>query len=285
MKVPSISIVISAYNAEKYIADCIESILEQTFSDFELIIVDDGSEDRTLEISAKYNDSRLNLISSDHNFIKSLNTGISLARGKYIARMDADDTMIPNRLELQYHYMEENSSVDICGGWMDTFGNNSRLKKFPLNHEEIIPSLLLYNCIANPSTIIRKESLKRFSLYPNIYKQEFIYAEDYRLWVDLAMKGLRFANIPQVLVKYRLSETQNTSKYADPMFKLSVDIQMEYLEFIMEYIAKGNDNLFDFLDQAITFTNKGMIAMATLKNLIYELYRNNLNEQRQNFKT
>jgi glycosyltransferase involved in cell wall biosynthesis len=262
-----------AYNASQYISESIESILNQTFYDFELIIIDDGSTDNSVEIIKSYHDHRIVLRENPHDFIHSLNTGIELSKGKYITRMDADDIMPPNRLEVQFRYMEDNQRIDVCGGWMETFGKNVSIQKAPVNHEEILVGMLLNNCLFHPTVMLRRESIAKLPFFPHIYKQEFIYAEDYKLWTDLAMFGLHFANIPEALVKYRLSETQNTSKFALRMHNCSIHIQSEYLEFVSEKLVKNDNELFGFVDQTIEFVNKNILKFSTLKQIIYDIYR------------
>lgn len=111
-----ISVCLPVYNRAKYIGECIESILQQTFTDFELLIVDDGSTDETCDVILSYNDPRIRLILGEHDYIGSCNRLYDEAKGKYIARMDSDDLMLPNRLRIQYEYMESHPEVDILGG-------------------------------------------------------------------------------------------------------------------------------------------------------------------------
>ena len=159
--IPVISVIMPVWNAAKYLSHSIESILNQSFKDFELIIVDDGSTDRSREIVNSYNDndSRIVLCKNSHNFINSLNTGIALSQGKYIVRMDADDMMLPDRLEMQFNFMEENSDIDICGSWMEMFGANSQIIKANQKHEDIISGMLLGNCMCHPTIIMRMSTI------------------------------------------------------------------------------------------------------------------------------
>jgi glycosyltransferase involved in cell wall biosynthesis len=114
IKTPAVSIVMSMYNAEKYLGETIDSILEQIFTDFELIIVDDGSTDNSVNIVKAYTDGRIKLVLCEHDYINSLNTGLFCATGKYIARMDADDIMPVDRLEIQYEFMEKNRKLILA---------------------------------------------------------------------------------------------------------------------------------------------------------------------------
>lgn len=208
MGVPKISIVMPVFNAENYLHESIGSILSQTFTDFELIIIDDGSTDSSRDIVKSYPDNRIILIENPHNFIRSLNSGINVSRGKYIARMDADDCMLPHRLEIQYQYMEDNPDIDICGTWMETFGDRSQIVKTSVKHDDIALHLLKGNSLCHPTVIMRKDALRRCKSYPNLYQLKYIYAEDYKLWVDLIKNGLKFANTPEVLLQYRISQKQ-----------------------------------------------------------------------------
>ena len=128
-----------AYNAEKYIAESIESILSQTFTDFEFIIINDASTDSTKEIIESFQDSRIILINNEQNLgvAKSLNIGIATAKGKYIARMDADDISLPERFQTQFNFMEKNPDIDICGSWARMFGDKDDCMQTLQNHEDI----------------------------------------------------------------------------------------------------------------------------------------------------
>ena len=117
-KSPNISICIPMYNAARFIKDCIDSVLSQSFQDLELLIVDDGSTDNSCDIVNSVRDNRIRLIRNQHDYVGSLNKLLDEAKGKYIARMDADDVMYPNRLAIQYEYMENHPDVDFIGGRM-----------------------------------------------------------------------------------------------------------------------------------------------------------------------
>lgn len=271
---PSISIVMPVYNAENYIPESIESILNQTFHDFELIVVDDGSTDNTVKIVESYHDSRIVLQKNNHGFIRSLNTGIELSRGKYIVRMDADDIMMPYRLEVQYRYMEDNPDIDVCGSWMNTFGQGSRMMKVPIKHEEIALCLLRGCVLYHPTIIMRKQALQKYKPYPHLYKQKYIYAEDYKLWIDLMKSGLKFANIPEVLLLYRVSETQISFKHNKKQANTTFIIQQQYMEYVATLIVQEEQGLYEYVDSSITFLNEGRITLSSFKSVIYDLYAN-----------
>jgi glycosyltransferase involved in cell wall biosynthesis len=121
MKNIAISVIIPIYNAELFLNETIDSVLSQTFSDFELLALDDGSIDNSAEIIKSYNDPRIRYVECTHDFIGTLNKGLSLSQGKYIAQIDHDDMMMPYRLQTQYDFMEENPDIVACGGYMISF--------------------------------------------------------------------------------------------------------------------------------------------------------------------
>lgn len=200
MSNPLVSVVMPVYNGEKYLNEAIESILNQTFTDFEFIILNDGSTDRIEKIILSYDDSRIHYVKNEKNLqiVKTLNKGISLAKGKYIARMDADDISQPERFEKQVRFMEDNPEIDVCGTWLKTFGDNECIWEYPLSHHEIKSLLLFNSALAHPSIITKRALFDRFK-----YSEEYEKAEDYFLWVQL-INDKTLANIPHVLLNYRL---------------------------------------------------------------------------------
>ncbi len=202
---PSISVCMPVYNRQKYIVDCIDSILSQTFTDFEVIIVDDGSTDETCDIIESYADPRIKLYKNRHNFIESSNLTLSLAQGKYIARMDSDDIMMPDRLKIQYAYMESHPETDILGGSRIVIGESG--KECIDNYDSDVTPAILYKqcCLSHPTVMMRTDSVRRAKLQ---YEQNSIYSEDYLMWIRAMIAGLTIKNIQDVLVKYRVSKSQ-----------------------------------------------------------------------------
>jgi glycosyltransferase involved in cell wall biosynthesis len=163
---PQVTVLMSVYNGEMYLHEALDSILAQTYNDFELLVIDDGSLDGTAAILEDYRtrDSRVRIESNETNtgLTKSLNRGINLARGKYIARMDADDVALPERLARQVAFMEANEQVGVCGTWAVLLGEGEgHLIRFPTNSETIRCQLMFDNPLAHPTTIIRKQMLKK----------------------------------------------------------------------------------------------------------------------------
>lgn len=208
---PTISVVMSVYNGEKYLSEAIESILCQTYKDFEFIIINDGSTDKSLSIIEKYKaqDERIVIIDrKNKGLIASLNEGIDKARGKYIARMDADDISLPERFDEELKVMESDKEIVVCGSWINVFSENkkNKIKKYFVEDKKIKANLLMSCCFAHPSVMIRKDAFIDNNIW---YDKNYTHAEDYHLWTQLAKIG-KFYNIPKALLKYRFLETSIT---------------------------------------------------------------------------
>jgi glycosyltransferase involved in cell wall biosynthesis len=244
----------------EYLKESVESVLKQTFADFELLIIDDGSTGTTgIEWLGTLQDQRIRIIRNHHDFIDSLNRGIAESKGKYIARMDSDDMMKPNRLQRQYDFMEEHPEIDVCGSWMELFGNQNEIVKLRTKHKEIVTDLLLSNQLAHPTVMLRKTSVCKNET--DLYKKGYDFAEDYKLWTDLAIKGLQFANIPEVLLKYRCSENQVTNTRQKEMAQSSLKIQVEYAEEVIEKIVKKEKKYELFFRELVKLCNGRFISI------------------------
>lgn len=202
---PKITVLMPVYNGEKYLKPAIESIMSQTYGDFEFIIINDGSTDETANIVLKYNDSRIKFINDSENigYTPRLNHGIAAAKGEYIARMDADDISLPDRLKRQAAFLDKNQNIGICGTWYKTFGCEESEIKWPLIHDEIKINFLFHNVIGHPTVMFRKNLFEKYNLE---YKNDYMPAEDYELW-SRAAEYFEFANIPEILLLYRTHET------------------------------------------------------------------------------
>lgn len=204
---PDISVIMPVYNGEPYLKEAIESILNQTYRDFEFIISYDDSSDKSLDIITEYkkNDPRIILLKGKkRGLTKSLNDAIQSSKGKYIIRMDADDISLPDRIKLQYKFLI-NNALDICGGhylFIDDKGRINGLNVTPISHEMCTLSLLFKVPFAHPSVMIRKSFLNNNSLQYGQSKNQL--AEDLDLWVRMHKCGARFGNTNNVILKYRI---------------------------------------------------------------------------------
>lgn len=266
------------YNAAGYLRESIESVLMQTFLDFEFIIIDDGSTDDSFEIVKLYHDTRIIAHKLAHNYIASLNYGMRLARGKYIARMDSDDKMLPDRLQRQFEYMESHGHVAVCGSWMQTFGEDDKIYKLEVEHNSIICRMLLGNPICHSSVIMRRCVLEAI-FYDNgleVYNQNYIYAEDYKLWYDIIVNGGVLANIDEVLLMYRCSENQLSCKEGKESFKSGLKVRMDYLKEVCRQMAQRDHLYIQILGNLFTLQEKDKIDFYLLCNIVKLLYNNYL---------
>ncbi|GGK06046.1 glycosyltransferase family 2 protein [Parabacteroides faecis] len=228
-KEPAISVCMPFYNVEHYIEEAIESVLNQSFRDFELILINDGSTDNSVQIAQKYTDERIFLINNPHGFIDSLNAGLDRAKGKYIARMDADDKMHPDRLLIQYNYMEYNPEIAACGAGLKRFGS-SEAAYIPmiLDSDEIELAFTKANCFT--IGVIRTDFLRTHNIR---YNKRFIYAEDYRLWADIVLAGGKLCNLPQILYYYRVHDRQISVVFDDQMRNNSYIIRKDVINYLL----------------------------------------------------
>jgi len=205
---PLISVLMPVYNSESTVRQAIESILNQSFCDFELVIIDDCSTDRTKEIILSFNDQRIKFIENSENLklAACLNKGMKAAQGKYIARMDGDDISLKHRLKKQLNFLEKNPEISLCGSWIKHFGDSQVLQTYPLSDEEIKIQLLFNSALAHPSVMFRREIFIEKNLF---YAEDFPVAQDYELWVR-GMDVIKFSNLKEILLLYRSHKKQHT---------------------------------------------------------------------------
>jgi glycosyltransferase involved in cell wall biosynthesis len=214
-KAPKVTVFMPVYNGEKYLKEAIESILVQTFPDFELLIIDDGSTDGSVTVVKSIHDSRIRFIQNERNMglPYTRNKGFELAKGEYIAFIDCDDTSAPDRLEKQVNFMEEHPEVGICGSWVQDVTSEGRLiagkvRQYPAEDRKIRHMLLWSPPLWNPSLILRRRVIIDHNLFHN---PMYIIGEDYDLWVR-ASKVTQLANIPEILHYYRRHDLQISTR-------------------------------------------------------------------------
>lgn len=207
MSKPAISIILPAYNAAKYIGETISSLLSQTFTDFELLVMDDGSTDDTIPVVQSFSDGRIRLIENGQNLglVKTLNKAATLCKGQYAARMDADDIALPNRLQLQKDFLDQHPQTAAVAGWVSFIDENGtqtgvwELDRQTNTSAAIKKALLKENCIAHPTVMIRTAILQQFLYNP---RQRNI--EDYDLWLRLCAAGMQIEKVPEPVLLYRV---------------------------------------------------------------------------------
>jgi glycosyltransferase involved in cell wall biosynthesis len=209
---PTVSVLMPAYNAAPFIQDAIDSILSQTFSDFEFIIIDDGSTDSTAMIIKSYGDKRIRFLQNGKNLgiVRTLNKGLACATGTYLARMDSDDIALKNRLALQVEFMNQNPSTAVVGGAIQEFSGShlGKIHRMPLGPKEI-RTRLLFGCVLMHPTVMFRLQTVRSGNYA--YSLKHPHVEDFGLWQAISFRH-DLANIPQVLLRYRISEGSITQQ-------------------------------------------------------------------------
>jgi len=226
---PTVSVVMPVYNAEEYVREAIDSILQQTFSDIELLIINDGSTDRSLEIIRSCSDMRIRLINNITNIglAKVRNQGIREAKGQYIAWLDADDKSHPDRLMKQVNFMNINHEIGLCGTWVKTIGPNRNDGWLYPNDPDVLKCRLLFDDpFATSSIMLRSSLLTQFNLS---FSTEYPPAEDYDLWERLS-HHCRFSNITEFLTYYRLHSSQTSIIKAVQQQKAVWKIQKRQIE-------------------------------------------------------
>jgi glycosyltransferase involved in cell wall biosynthesis len=209
---PLISVILPVFNAVDYVSESIESILQQTLGDFELILIDDGSTDDSLRVLENYasRDPRIILVSRPNKgLIASLNEGVQIARGSWIARMDADDISHPERFQSQLDHIML-TGADICGSFIELFDDYgwNRKKQYFQHSNELMIETMFGTPIAHGSVFLKSNILKEFP-----YRAEFIQAEDYDLWARCIIAGKQIVNVPKFLYKYRAHRNQVSNVY------------------------------------------------------------------------
>ncbi len=206
MSTPTISCILPLYNQGQFVREAVASILAQTDKNFELIVIDDASTDNSARIVESFNDQRITLIRNNNNIgtTATLNIGMMLAKGEYVARMDADDVSLPNRFELQRSFMEINQDIAVCGSHVLTIGSHSEVVKRPLGSEAIKCFLLAGPPFSHSTVMMRRSVLERHGLQ---YEETFRTAQDYDLWLRL-LSIAKGWNIDKVLLKHRIHDRQ-----------------------------------------------------------------------------
>ena len=225
---PLVTVLMPVYNGKKYLEEAIKSILNQTFRDFEFLIIDDGSTDNSVEIMGLFNDARIRIERNKTNLglIKTLNKGFGLSKGKYIARMDCDDISLPKRLSVQVNFMEKHPEIGVCGSWIKVIGLRKKfINKYFQKHEELKANLLFSTSFAHPSVIIRKELIDKYNLE---YDEQYKHAEDYELWSRM-VGHTNMANINKVLFHYRMHPTSISKKNSSEQVENSNNVRLGLL--------------------------------------------------------
>ena len=242
-----VSIVIPVHNGEKYIKEAIDSCINQTYKNIEVIVVDDKSEDNTLKILKEYGEKITVIpVEKQDGLGNVINIGIRASKGKYIARMDADDIMYPTRLEKQVEYLESNPKCVAIGGQIDIIDENSKVtdhREYAIEDRDIKKNRFLFQPFAHPAVTLRKSTVEDIGLYPeNMWK-----VEDVKFFLILSTKG-EFFNLKDTVLKYRMTfKTESQSKMIDHFKKTNeirhwaikeLNIKPTFREYVIWNIQK-----------------------------------------------
>lgn len=255
MNFPFISIIMLVYNTDKYLQDSINSILAQSYSNFELIIANDGSTDNSKEIILSYRDNRIRYIENQSNqgIVKTRNECIKRAGGKYIAVLDSDDLSLKNRLELQVNFLEKHLEYGMCGTFykvIDASGHIKHFVKLPESNFDIHTFLIFGNCICHSSVLMRTKLAKEF-----YYSSEIPLGEDFDLWYRIS-QIVKIANIPEFVTLYRVH---------------GKNISIEKYHQMISYLCKLN--ACKLSDNNISLSNDELLIYTNLLYLNYSFFK------------
>lgn len=244
--VPTLSILMPVYKTAPYLQEAVDSILAQSFTDFELIVLDDCSPDNAKDILDRYDDPRIVRYRGAENkgLSNVLNIGLDMAKGKYIARMDSDDISLPERLQAQVEYLESHPNIDLCSCGMKLFGAKDGTWIRESDPERVKITALFFSPILHASSVWKKDSFEKAELR---FKQDMVPAEDYDLWCRALAKGLKLVNLPDCLYLYRIrpeQATENTSKTSSK----GIDVRRGFLRALYPTMKEDDIDVVSQMD-------------------------------------
>ena len=249
-RIPKISVVMTVYNSEKFVKQAIDSVLGQSYNDFEFIIVDDGSVDNSLNIIQEYDDPRIRILVNEKNsgICYSSNRGISEATGEYIARIDSDDICHKDRFRVQVDFLDSHREIFMCGTWRNLLYSDGKIIESNVSvtkNNEIGFMLLFGNPMITHSTVMfRREEYNR----KGYSYERFVQAHDYKLWTQFIMDNKKIEIIPKRLLDYRINESGITATNTQVRNKIEADtIKKEYV-MGMELDEKSKKTLLEYID-------------------------------------
>lgn len=236
---PKISVILPVFNGMPYLPLAINSILNQTYKNLEVIVINDGSTDDSSKYLRTINDKRIKIITNKSNLglASSLNTALKNAKGEFVARMDSDDISHKMRIKKQLAFLIENDQIDLCGSWVDVINVKSQkigLKKTPLTHKKIMEALDWYSPIIHPTFFARREFYKSL----NGYRQAFEFAEDYDLLIR-GKKNNKYANIPEALLSFRMQKSRRSYTSINRMSRSDLQVKIENINLYGFTLNRG----------------------------------------------
>jgi glycosyltransferase involved in cell wall biosynthesis len=265
-----VSVILPVFNSDLYLKESIDSILNQTYQNFELIIINDNSTDNSKQIIFNYTDNRINYYENLKNegLVFTLNRGLKIAKGDFIARMDADDISLPFRFKKQVDFLNLYQDIDLIGSNYCTIDKNGKILnrvKYPLNHEDIKFGLLFNSVICHPSIMFRRQIVDS-NIF--VYKNEYFPAEDYYLWTTLVSK-IKIRNIDVFLLFYRIHDSQISKRKIQDQKLMASYICVYYLLSIFPNFSSSKNSLLEFMKPNKEFKYEYYIETLFVYNSIY----------------
>ncbi|MBI5912305.1 MAG: glycosyltransferase [Betaproteobacteria bacterium] len=238
-RTPRVAVLLPVYNGAKYIAEAVRSVLTQTFADFELIVIDDGSTDCSAEVLEGFSDTRLRVIrfSENRGLVAALNHGIRESRSELIARMDADDICMPTRFERQVDFLDSHPKVALCGTWTRQFGDNSFVRRPPVEAKQIRARMFLGWAMDHPSIMLRRSFLE---LHDLAYDDDFKHVEDFDLFLRAAELG-DLANLPEILLRTRAHAEETSVVHEIEQVQTEALLLVRVLRKLMPEVTKEEE--------------------------------------------
>jgi len=243
MEHPRVTVLLSVYNGDRFLREAIDSVLSQTWNDFELLVVNDASTDGTAAILESYNDPRVHIVTtaSRIGFPLSLNCGLAHARGEYVARIDADDVALPQRLAEQVRYLDHHPDVGLVASAIDIIdeeGTKIGIEDSTRSSEELYYLLTFKSCVAHSSVMFRRALILGIGGYDESVK----YAEDYDLWMRVSRRA-RIAKLDKILTQLRYTEKSISSRYKAEQAASARKIVLKNLQTLMGDSINVNEAL------------------------------------------
>ena len=237
-----ISVIMAVYNGEDYLKPAIQSVLDQTYKNFEFIIVNDASTDNTVSIIESFQDERICLIHNEKNLrlAGSLNKAIAMARGKYLLRMDADDICFPDRFEKQVTYMDKHPEIGIAFGSVLKFSGDTILREIDSNEkkpEYIRATMLFFNTVYHPNVIMRREIFEKY-----LYQKEYTVSEDMALWFQVA-KDYPIMRMNDFTLLYRVHQGQVSTAFHEKQVEQEMQMKLPYLQKLVKEITVSEQEI------------------------------------------
>tara|TARA_Y100001935_G_C17257830_1_gene484660 strand:+ start:42 stop:1067 length:1026 start_codon:yes stop_codon:yes gene_type:complete len=237
-----VSFIMPVYNGASFLSSTIESILNQTYENFELLILDDCSTDNSIEIIKSFNDKRIKLYQNKENggYIKGLNFLIQNSRGDYIARNDQDDISLPERIYKQLKLFKKKPKLSIVGGQIKTFGKNHKKISYPTSVSDCRSHLLFNTCLHHPTVIFKRKAIEGF--INKLYDENKKPSEDYDLWTRLSL-FLEIENVPDIVLKYRIHQNNYSTLHSEKQFENNLAIRKKYFNKYLKISINTNENI------------------------------------------